>query len=244
LDIKSFLKSGAALFGITLTEKQAVQFLAYMNNLQDWNEKINLTAIKLPEDVAAKHFLDSLSVSVAFPQGYVPEKWVDVGAGAGFPGLPLKIVYPDIHLTAMDALKKRVNFLAQLVDVLGLEGVMPVHMRAEDAAVTPAHAEQYDVCMARAVADLAHLAVYCLPLVKPGGVWIAMKGPKPQAELLAAQKVIEDLGGAVKDVKTVRIPTVVKEIELEHTLIIVNKLRSVSTMAVKKIIKAQKSTRR
>jgi 16S rRNA (guanine(527)-N(7))-methyltransferase GidB len=180
--------------GIILTDKQIEQFEIYYQTLIEWNEKMNLTAITIKEEVYLKHFYDSLTVSFDYPLHQ--QKLCDIGAGAGFPSIPLKIVYPSLHVTIVDSLAKRIVFLNHLIQVLELENVEAVHARAEEYALK--HREDFDVVMARAVARLNILDELCLPLVKKNGYFIALKGLKAKEELQEAQKGIQLLGGKVE----------------------------------------------
>lgn len=181
--------------GIELTAQQLQQFEQYFELLVEWNQKMNLTAITEQEDVYLKHFYDSL-----MPLWLVPERLegevriVDIGAGAGFPGIPLKIAQPDLQLTMVDSLNKRVTFLNEVIDQLGLTHTEAIHARAEDFGHDRKHREQYDISIARAVAGLNVLAEYCLPLVRKGGYFIALKGQKAQQELEEAQGALLKLG--------------------------------------------------
>lgn len=191
-DIRERLVSSAAACGIKITPDQAEKFQTYLALLTEWNEKMNLTAIKEPGEIAEKHFLDSLLIlnCVDFPQG---ASLIDVGTGAGFPGIPLKILRPDLKLTLLDGLNKRLVFLKALLGELSLEAEL-VHARAEEAARKADYRMKFDFATARAVAQLPVLCEYCLPFLKQGGVFAAMKGPKIEAELQSAQKAVKLLG--------------------------------------------------
>ncbi|MDT8862824.1 16S rRNA (guanine(527)-N(7))-methyltransferase RsmG [Alkalihalobacillus sp. MEB130] len=183
--------------GIQLSDKQNQQFQLYYELLVEWNEKMNLTAITEEDDVYLKHFYDSIAASFyyEFKDG---QKIIDVGAGAGFPSIPLKIIYPNIHVSIVDSLKKRIGFLEHLAKELGLEKVAFYHDRAETFGQNPQHREQYDVATARAVARLSVLSELCLPLVKEQGDFIALKGAGASDERKDADKAIKLLGGKVK----------------------------------------------
>ncbi|ADC49642.1 16S rRNA methyltransferase GidB [Alkalihalophilus pseudofirmus OF4] len=202
--------------GIDLSEKQLQQFERYFNILVEWNEKMNLTALTSEEDVYIKHFYDSISASFfySFEAG---QKIIDVGAGAGFPSIPLKILYPEIHVSIVDSLKKRIGFLEHLASELELDGVAFYHDRAETFGQNPAHREQYDIVTARAVARMSVLAELCLPLVKVGGEFIAMKGAGAEGELTDAKNALIQLGAKVKDDHTFKLP--IEESE-RHIMII------------------------
>lgn len=192
-------------YGLSLSEEQLALLEAYASMLKEWNEKMNLTAITDDEGIAVKHFLDSLLVLryAGPPQG---ARLADVGAGAGFPGAVLKIARPDLRLTLIDGLGKRVTFLGALSERLGFEAEC-LHLRAEDAGRDPGLRERFDLVTARAVAGMNVLAEYCLPLVKPGGTFAAMKGPEPDAETAAAEKAIRLLGGGAPDRVGYRLPS-------------------------------------
>ncbi|TWI59600.1 16S rRNA (guanine(527)-N(7))-methyltransferase RsmG [Halalkalibacter nanhaiisediminis] len=182
--------------GITLTEKQEQQFDTYYRILVEWNEKMNLTAITDEDEVYLKHFYDSLSAS--FYYDFQPgQRLIDVGAGAGFPSIPLKILFPELHVSIVDSLNKRITFLEHLATELGLEGVSFYHDRAETFGQNVQHRQQYDIVTARAVARMSVLAELCLPLAKINGDFIAMKGAGTSDELNDAQKAIALLGGSI-----------------------------------------------
>ncbi|MCD7950022.1 MAG: 16S rRNA (guanine(527)-N(7))-methyltransferase RsmG [Erysipelotrichaceae bacterium] len=178
---------------ISLTDKQLEQFEVYYQTLIEWNQKMNLTAITDKEDVYLKHFYDSLTIS--FDQHFNNQSLCDVGSGAGFPSIPLKIVYPHLKITIIDSLQKRITFLEHLVNLLDLKDVKLIHARAEEYAKS--HRECFDYVTARAVARLDILDELCLPLVKVGGEFIALKGLKGEEELLEAEMGIEKLGGRI-----------------------------------------------
>lgn len=182
--------------GIVLSEKQIRQFEIYYKTLIEWNEKMNLTAITCKEDVYLKHFYDSLTIS--FDYELNNQSLCDVGAGAGFPSIPLKIVYPDLNVTIVDSLTKRITFLKNLIHLLGLENVQAISVRAEDYAAN--YRESFDIVTARAVARLNILDELCLPLVKVNGSFITLKGLKAQEELEEAKQGIEKLGGQIKKI--------------------------------------------
>ncbi len=193
MDIRERLTAGAKGIGVKLTGGQAEAFQVYMEMLLEWNEKINLTAITDPEEIVVKHFVDSLTLLLAckIKPG---AKVLDVGTGAGFPGVPLKIVRPDVELTLLDGLNKRLVFLGEVCARLGLES-QRVHKRAEEAGLDKKMRESYDLVTARAVAPLQVLCEYCLPLVKMKGFFVAMKGPGAREELAASKKALGILGG-------------------------------------------------
>ncbi|MCH5185726.1 MAG: 16S rRNA (guanine(527)-N(7))-methyltransferase RsmG [Oscillospiraceae bacterium] len=210
-----------------ITEKQAEMFAVYARMLVKRNEKINLTSVTDPADIAVKHFLDSISpLWVTKISGSI----ADVGTGAGFPAVPLKIMRPDLHFTLIDSLAKRIKFLDDVKSELGLENITLIHSRAEDAGRDKNLREQFDFCVSRAVANTATLSELCLPLVKPGGALIALKGPLAESELECAKKAISALGGRIARVCDVYIP----HSDLNHKIVIIKKVRHTSDIYPRK----------
>lgn len=197
-DFSGVFKNALREFDMTLDEVAFDRFCRYYELLIEWNEKMNLTALTEPRDVAVKHFIDSLTL-LRYAQ--IPQRasMIDVGTGAGFPGLAVKIARPDIRLTLLDSLQKRLGFLDEVCEQLGLEDVVTVHGRAEEGAKEILFRENYDVAVARAVASLNVLSEYCLPYVGMGGQFIAMKGKTADEELKEAQNAIGELGGKVRE---------------------------------------------
>ena len=192
------LKRECADFGVEIDSLAAERFNSYARILIEWNEKMNLTAITEPSAVVTRHFADSLTfLSAVKPQENA--RLIDVGSGAGFPGLALKIARPDMDITLLDGTNKRINFLKETASRMGLE-VNAVHSRAEEAAVKPEHREKYDFATARAVAALNLLAEYCFGFVKVGGKLVAMKGPNIDAECNDAKAAIKLMGGEICDI--------------------------------------------
>jgi 16S rRNA (guanine527-N7)-methyltransferase len=204
--------------GISLTDKQLQQYEKYYMTLVEWNEKMNLTAITEKSDVYLKHFYDSISASFYFDFSQ-PFRLCDVGAGAGFPSIPLKIAFPHLEVTIVDSLNKRISFLNHLADVLNLENVHFIHDRAETFGVKLDYRESYDVVTARAVARMSVLSELCLPLVKVGGHFIAMKAAHANDELASGQKAISTLGGKVENMFTFTLP----EEESERNILVIKK---------------------
>ncbi|MFC6314853.1 16S rRNA (guanine(527)-N(7))-methyltransferase RsmG [Lapidilactobacillus achengensis] len=194
--------------GITITAPQMTQFATYYRLLVQTNEQVNLTAITAEPEVYLKHFYDSLTLALALPELQTqPWSLLDVGAGAGFPSLPVKIVFPQLQVSIVDSLNKRIKFLQELAGELDLEQVAFYHDRAEDfGSKRSSHRQSYDVVTARAVANLPVLAELCLPLVKKGGYFVAMKSAKGDEELAAADYAIKILGGKVVATKTLTLP--------------------------------------
>lgn len=210
-------------------------FGKYYQMLIEWNEKINLTAITEESEVAFKHFLDCISV---FTSGVIApgSSIIDVGTGAGFPGIPMKLYDSSLNITLLDSLNKRINFLNEVISVLNLSGMTTLHGRAEDYGVNKEHREKYDICVSRAVANLATLSELCLPFVKVGGYFIAMKGPKASEELEAAQKAIKLLGGRVEKI----INYDISDTDYDHNMIMIKKISATSTKYPRKAPKPSK----
>lgn len=195
---EELLKSGAASIGVTLNEKQITQFIKYYEILVEWNSFMNLTGITEYEEVVQKHFVDSLALCKSIDISKV-NNLIDIGTGAGFPGVPLKIAYPHLKVTLLDSLQKRIKFLNEVVSQLELEGVETIHGRAEDFAKPSMKRETYDVCVSRAVANLASLSEYCLPYVNLGGYFIPYKSGKVEEELEESKKAVFLLGGKIEE---------------------------------------------
>ncbi|CQR70035.1 Ribosomal RNA small subunit methyltransferase G [Sporomusa ovata DSM 2662] len=202
---QDILAKAAAEYGLSLAPKQLAAMDNYFQQLVVWNEKVNLTAITEPYEVAVKHMIDSLSCyqEELFTPGV---RIIDVGTGAGFPGIPLKIFQQDIKLTLMDSLNKRLNFLRAVIDDLSLDGVYIVHARAEEAGKNKQYREQYHLAVSRAVARLNVLCELCLPFVKVGGWFIALKGAQYEEEAQEAAKAVTLLGGKIETIKPVKLP--------------------------------------
>lgn len=205
---------------ININEHQLQQFSDYFNLLTEWNEKINLTAITEKDEVYLKHFYDSLTASFYFSFNE-DISICDIGAGAGFPSIPLKICFPHIKVTIVDSLKKRIDFLQTLISALGLEDVSAIHSRAEDIGQNKKYRERFDVVTARAVARMSVLSEYCLPLCKVGGNFLALKGSTGKEELEDAKKAIDILGGEAVENYTFELPIE----HSERSLIVVKKAR-------------------
>jgi 16S rRNA (guanine527-N7)-methyltransferase len=191
--------------GVSLTSEQLQQFERYFQLLVEWNEKMNLTGITEKNQVYEKHFYDS--ITPAFYFDFLSAKTlIDVGSGAGFPGIPLKICFPHIQLTILDSLKKRLTFLQEVINELRLEQVTLVHSRAEDAGQNAIYREKFDLVTARAVARLSVLSEFCLPFTKVGGTFLVMKGAQSEEELNEGKKGIHVLGGKIKNMHTFSLP--------------------------------------
>ena len=212
------LQKGAESFGIQLTNQQVDQFFEYYRLLVQWNEFMNLTAITEMEEVMEKHFVDSLALSKAAEVGNI-ETLIDVGTGAGFPGIPLKIAYPHLRVVLLDSLNKRVKFLSTVIETLGLTNIQAVHGRAEDAARQKAYREQFDAAVSRAVANMASLSEYCLPFIKVGGVFVPYKSGNIEEELKDAGKAVKTLGGTIRRVEKFQLP----DTDIERSLVLIEK---------------------
>ena len=208
------LEKGLINFGIEPTKEIGEKFQKYENLLIETNKQFNLTAITESDEVNLKHFVDSISCQSLIPMG---SSVIDVGTGAGFPGLPLKIVRDDIKLTLLDSLGKRVNFLNTVIDELSLFEAAAFHMRAEEGGKNKEFREKFDVATSRAVANLPVLCEYCMPFVKPGGYFLALKGRDAEAEVDLAGKAIKVLGGKLQKIEKVFWQG------LEHRVVVIRK---------------------
>ena len=203
----SLIQDAKTLFNVHLTARQVVALVNYEKELMEWNQKFNLTAIRDVESIRTKHFLDSYSCVQAW-KANPPHRLIDVGTGAGFPGIPLKIIYPTMQVTLVESVGKKAMFCQHVIQTLGLEGIEVLHSRAEDVGQKTAHRESYDWAVARAVASLNILSEYLLPLVKLGGTMLAQKGETGPAEAQSAEKAMKILGGKLKQLIPVNLPGV------------------------------------
>lgn len=197
MDIQEFkinMKEKGKKIDVDFSENQIEKFYKYMNILIEWNKKINLTAIIAPEDIILKHFIDSLTVLKYINEN---DKIIDVGTGAGFPGIPLKIMKENIDITLLDSLNKRINFLNQIINELNLKNIKTLHSRIEDTGKDVVHREKYDITISRAVSNLATLSEYMLPLTKINGYCICMKGAEIEDEISKSEYAINLLGGCI-----------------------------------------------
>ena len=204
-----------------LTDEQEQKFYEYMKLLKEWNEKINLTTITEEQDILLKHFIDSLTILKYLNDN---DNIIDVGTGAGFPGIPVKIVNETLNVTLMDSLNKRILFLNDVIEKLKLEGIKTVHARAEELGRNKEYREKYDVVTSRAVANLSTLLEYMMPFAKVGGTCICMKGPNIEDELENADLAIKELGGKLEKIENFKLPGS----DIERNIIIIRKVRNIS----------------
>lgn len=205
--------------GIVLDEEQMNQFYIYMKLLLEWNEKINLTAITQPEEIILKHFIDSMTIAKKIGNN---AKLIDVGTGAGFPGIPLKIIRPDIDVTLLDSLNKRILFLEAVMEQLGLIKIKAIHSRVEEFGRNKDYRENFDCATSRAVANLTTLVEYLIPLVKQQGICISMKGPNIEEEIQESKKAILVLGGKIEEIKNFQLP----KSDIDRNIVIIRKIKS------------------
>ena len=215
---------GASDLEIQLSNDSLEKFKTYKSLLKEWNEKINITAIKDDEEIDIKHFLDSLTVlkTGKFKGG---ERVIDIGTGGGFPGVPIKIVEDSLDVVLLDSLNKRLKFLDEVINELELKNIMTIHERAEELGNNIEYREKFDIAVSRAVASLNILAEYCLPFVKVNGYFIAMKGSDSNEELKDAEKAIKVLGGELERKMDIRVP----QSDIIHSLIVIKKIGNTPT---------------
>lgn len=217
MEFNEYLRENLNKINIEIEEEKVKQFYLYMNKLLEWNKKINLTAITDENDIILKHFVDSLTALK-----YIKDKSkvIDIGTGAGFPGIPLKIQREDIQITLMDSLNKRINFLKEVINKLNLQNICAIHSRAEELARNSNYREKYDVAISRAVANLSTLVEYMLPFVKIGGKCICMKGSNVKEEVENSKKAIKELGGKIIKIDDFILPSS----DYERNIIIIEKV--------------------
>ncbi len=232
-ELRKLLLDGANEFNISLEEEQIDKFFKYKNILKEWNEKINLTAIEEDREVIIKHFIDSLSILPLIKIGSTT--LIDVGTGAGFPGIPIKIARESIEVTLLDSLDKRVKFLNEVIKENALSGIKALHGRAEEKGILPEFREKFDICTARAVASLPVLIEYCMPFVKVGGFFIAMKGSNTD-EIDNSKKALDIIGGKIEEVKEFNLPFT----DSKRSIFIIRKFRQTPTKYPRKAGKPSK----
>ncbi len=221
MQLKQKLINGASELNITMSEKQAEQFIKYMELLLMHNENVNLTAITDKDEIIVKHFLDSITplVFTNFEDGC---SIIDVGTGAGFPSIPLKIMLPSVNFVLLDSLNKRINFLNEVIDNLELTNIKAIHGRCEDFGQEEEYRENFDYAVSRAVANLQVLSEFCLPFVKVGGSLIALKGKAVYEELEKGENAVNILGGKVKSVEKVTLPY----LDITHQILLIDKVKN------------------
>jgi 16S rRNA (guanine527-N7)-methyltransferase len=217
--MEKLVQDALSLFNVHIGPRQVMALITYEKELLEWNQKFNLTAIRDVESIRTKHFLDSVSCALAWKTA-PPARLIDVGTGAGFPGIPLKIIYPNLKLTLVESVGKKAMFCQHIVKVLGLEHVVVIQARAEDVGQDAYHREKYDWAVARAVANLNVLSEYLLPLVRVGGTMLAQKGESGPAEAQSAEHAMKLLGGKLKQLIPVNLPGVADD----RYLILVDKV--------------------
>ncbi len=232
-ELKELLIKGLTHYKTEISDTQVVQFEKYMELLKEWNKKINLTAIEDDREIVIKHFIDSISIVPYISNEH--KKIIDVGTGAGFPGIPLKIVNPKNDITLLDSLDKRIKFLNEVINSVNITQISAIHGRAEDFGANPLYREKYDIAVARAVSNLPVLLEYCLPFVKINGIFIAMKGSNTE-EFENCNKALDILGGKIEKIEKMELPFT----NIERNVVVVRKFRQTPTKYPRKAGKPSK----
>ena len=235
MEYYDIIKRAAEDVHMEFTSVQYEQFITYKELLKEWNNKMNLTAITEDEAIIKKHFIDSIKAFRAEPFKSC-KSLIDVGSGAGFPGIPIGIMRADLSIVLLDSLNKRVTFLNTVASELGLNNIKAIHGRAEEESRKKEHRERYDVATSRAVANMSSLSEFCLPFVKKGGYFIPLKGPAIEEEILASKKAIKVLGGNLEEI----IPVNIEDSDLKHNLVVVKKLNNTPSLYPRKAASIQK----
>ena len=213
------LKKSLEAMNIINSQELIEKFRIYMEGVLEWNEKVNLTTITDPDEFAIKHFVDSI-ICANYPEYINAAKIIDVGTGAGFPGIPLSIISPEKEFILMDSLNKRLKIIDELCQRADIKNVVTLHARAEELAKNKAHRERYDLCVSRAVANMAVLAEYCLPFIKVGGFLMAYKGPEAENEVREAEHALSLLGGRAEEIRNGNL----KEFGIDHKVVVIKKV--------------------
>ena len=213
------LKKTLEAMNIENSQELIEKFRIYMEGVLEWNEKVNLTTITDPDEFAIKHFVDSI-ICANYPEYINAAKIIDVGTGAGFPGIPLSIISPEKEFILIDSLNKRLKIIDELCQRADIKNVVTLHARAEELAKNKAHRERYDLCVSRAVANMAVLAEYCLPFIKVGGFLMAYKGPEAENEVREAEHALYLLGGRAEEIRNGNL----KEFGIDHKVVVIKKV--------------------
>lgn len=236
MDNREILKSGLNELGIDIDDFKIDKFEKYKDLLIEWNKNINLTAIEDEKEIYIKHFIDSIS---CLTTNYIKDgdKIIDVGTGAGFPGIPIKMILENVDLTLLDSLNKRINFLKEVCTSADFKSVEFVHGRAEDFGQNPDYREKYDIATARAVAGLPVLLELCVPFIKVGGYFVCLKGPSLDEELKQSKKAIEELGMEFVERVDIKLP----HTDIKHNILVLKKIKNTPTKYPRKAGKPSKS---
>lgn len=229
MEYYNLLEMAASRVGAEFNKDKYNQFMVYMDLLKEWNGKINLTRITENEDIIKKHFIDSINI-LQFKEIYKAKNMIDIGTGAGFPGIPIKIMLPEIEITLLDSLNKRIVYLEEVIKSLNLKKIKTIHKRAEEGGRDKNLRESFDIAASRAVANLSVLSEYCIPYVKKGGYFIALKGPKIDEEIEEGKAAVSILGGSIHRIEEVKI----EDTDLKHNLVIIKKERNTSDIYPRK----------